>query len=54
MKSIHLTACGNRAQSLMMVEVSEPNARLRAKLWCASMRRLITATSFYRTQFTKQ
>jgi len=27
MKAIHLTAYGNPAQSLMMVEVSEPNAR---------------------------
>lgn len=26
MKAIHLTAYGNTAQSLMMVEVSEPNA----------------------------
>jgi len=35
MKAIHLSAYGNPAQSLRMVEVSEPNPYLRAKLWCA-------------------
>ena len=32
MKAIHLTAYGNPAQNLRMVEVSEPNSRLPAWL----------------------
>jgi hypothetical protein len=32
MKDIHLSAYGDPAQSLSMVEVTEPNADLRAKL----------------------
>src|SRR5713101_2909934 len=45
MKALHLTAYGNPAQNLRMVEVLEPNAPSpRARLLCAwSMRRLPTA-----------
>jgi hypothetical protein len=32
MKAIHLTICGIPTQSLMAVEVSEANARLRARV----------------------
>ena len=53
MKAIHLTAYGNPAQNLRMVEVRNQTRRVRARRLCAwSMRRLPTAISFWRTGCT--
>jgi NADPH:quinone reductase-like Zn-dependent oxidoreductase len=47
MKAIHLTAYGNPAQNLKMVEVSEPNVPSASEaLVRMEERRLITVTSF--------